>query len=77
MWSIIDWIHKLKVLALLIKGGYDEAQESVMQPFLSFSPFFGPDCEVKWAEFGQSSRILQLEELEEGLKVVGSFLVLE
>jgi hypothetical protein len=57
MWSIIDWIHKLKVLALLIKGGYDEAQESVMQPFLSFSPFFGPDCEVKWAEFGQSSRI--------------------
>jgi len=45
--------------------------------FFLFSPFFGPDCEVKWAEFGQSSRILQLEELEEGLKVVGSFLVLE
>jgi len=52
----------------LINGKYDEAQDSVLQPF-----FDGIE-KVKWVHFAESSHVPQLEEPEEFLKVVGFFL---
>jgi pimeloyl-ACP methyl ester carboxylesterase len=54
---------------LLINGKYDEAQDSVMEPF------FNSIEKVKWVRFAESSHLPQLEEPEEFLKVVGEFLL--
>ena len=68
-WSIVDEVYKINVRTLLINGKYDEAQDSVMEPF------FRSIEKVKWVRFGESSHLPQLEEPEEFLKVVSSFLM--
>jgi L-proline amide hydrolase len=57
------------VPTLLINGKYDEAQDSVMEPF------FKSIEKVKWVRFAESSHLPQLEEPGEFLNVVGRFLV--
>jgi L-proline amide hydrolase len=68
-WSIVDSVYKIIVPTLLINGKYDEAQDSVMEPF------FKSIEKVKWVKFAESSHLPQLEEPEEFLKVVGGFLL--
>jgi len=68
-WSIVDSVYKIIVPTLLINGKYDEAQDSVMEPF------FKSIEKVKWVRFAESSHLPQLEEPEEFLKVVGGFLL--
>jgi pimeloyl-ACP methyl ester carboxylesterase len=68
-WSIVDSVYKIIVPTLLINGKYDEAQDSVMEPF------FKSIEKVKWIRFAASSHLPQLEEPDEFLKVVGGFLL--
>lgn len=70
-WSIVDEVHKINVPTLLINGKYDEAQDSVMEPF------FKSIEKVKWVRFAESSHLPQLEETEGFLKVVSNFLLVE
>lgn len=64
----MDEVHKIVAPTLLINGKYDEAQDSVMEPFhKSIS-------NVKWEHFSESSHLPQLEEPEKFLKVVGGYL---
>ena len=67
-WSIVDEVHKIVAPTLLINGKYDEAQDSVMEPFYKSIP------NVKWERFSASSHAPQLEEPEKYLEVVGAFL---
>lgn len=67
----MDKVHKIIVPTLLINGKYDEAQDEVMDPFFKFIQ------KVKWVRFAESSHLPQLEETEEFLKVLGSFLTTE
>ena len=70
-WSVVDEVHKIVVPTLLINGKYDEAQDSVMEPF------FKSIANVKWEKFSESSHLPQLEEPEKFLKVVGGYLKAE
>ena len=54
---------------MLINGKFDEAQDEVMEPF------FRDIGKVKWVRMAASSHLPQLEETEEFLKVVGTFLL--
>ncbi len=56
---------------MLINGKYDEAQDEVMEPF------FKSINKVKWVRFAESSHTPQLEETEEFLKAVSTFLATE
>ncbi|KAG0648373.1 L-amino acid amidase [Hyphodiscus hymeniophilus] len=67
-WSVIDEVHKIIAPTLLINGKYDEAQDSVMEPF------YKSIKNVKWEHFPESSHLPQLEEPERFLEVVGKYL---
>lgn len=67
-WSVIDRLGSVEVPTLLINGKYDEAQDSVMQPF------FEKIERVRWVKFDESSHCPQLEEREGYLKTVKEFL---
>jgi pimeloyl-ACP methyl ester carboxylesterase len=64
----VDEVHKIIVPTLLINGRYDEAQDSVMEPFWKSIK------NVKWERFSESSHLPQLEEPEKFLEVVGGYL---
>ena len=64
----MDEVHKIIAPTLLINGKYDEAQDSVMEPF------FKSIVNVKWERFAKSSHLPQLEEPEKFLRVVGGYL---
>lgn len=66
-WSVIDEVHNIIVSTLLINGKYDEAQDSVVEPFLAIP-------NVKWHRFAESSHSPQFEEMEGFLEVVSNFL---
>jgi pimeloyl-ACP methyl ester carboxylesterase len=67
-WTVVDEVHKILAPTLLVNGKYDEAQDSVMEPF------FKQIKDVKWERFEESSHLPQLEEPEKFLQVVGDFL---
>ncbi|RDX57162.1 proline-specific peptidase [Lentinus brumalis] len=69
-WSIIDDLHKIAVPTLLLNGKYDEAQDSVVQPY------FHAIHKVKWYTFAESSHMPQYEERERYVQIVGDFLTL-
>ncbi len=69
-WSIIDDLHKIAVPTLLLNGKYDEAQDSVVQPY------FRAIHKVKWYTFAESSHMPQYEERERYVQMVGDFLTL-
>lgn len=54
---------------LVTNGKYDEAQDSVVAPFVSEIP------NVKWEKFSESSHMSHFEEREKYMAVVGKFLV--
>ena len=64
----MDDLHNILAPTLLINGKYDEAQDSVMEPFRKSIP------NVKWERFSDSSHLPQLEEPERFLEVVGGYL---
>ncbi|KAJ7444435.1 proline iminopeptidase [Mycena latifolia] len=59
-WSMVDNAHKIDVPTLLLNGRYDQAQDSVMEPF--------------FREIGRSSHMIHFEERERYMEVVQSFL---
>ena len=64
----MDEVHKIKCPTLLLNGFYDEAQDSVVEPF------FQRIAKVKWFTFAESSHMPLLEEREKYMKVVNKFL---
>lgn len=68
-WSVIPELHKITVPTLLLNGRYDEAQDSVVEPF-----FKEIQSKVKWYTFSESSHMPQYEERELYMKHVGDFL---
>ena len=67
-WTIIDRIHLINIPTLLLNGRYDEAQDSVVEPF------FKHISKVKWFTLAESSHMPQYEERELYMERVGSFL---
>ena len=67
-WSVIPDLHKITVPTLLLNGRYDEAQDSVVEPF------FKNISKVKWFTFAESSHMPQYEERELYMQRVGEFL---
>lgn len=66
--TVVPLLQYIKVPTLLINGRYDEAQDSVTQPY-----FDGIE-KVKWVRMMESSHSPQWEEPELFLEVVGGFL---
>ena len=64
----MDEIHKIQVPVLLLNSRYDEAQDSVVQPYFSALP------KVKWYTFAESSHMPQYEERALYMQRVGDFL---
>lgn len=67
-WSVIDRLPAIEVPTLLISGAHDEATEATVRPFAENIP------DVRWHVFPQSSHMPHLEEFEDCMRVVGSFL---
>jgi pimeloyl-ACP methyl ester carboxylesterase len=67
-WSIVDELHTISVPTLLINGRYDEATDTVVQPFFDRVP------KVKWVSFAESSHLPQWEERERYMEVVAGYL---
>ena len=67
-WSVIDDIHKINVPTLLLNSRFDEAQDSVLEPY------FAGLSKVKWYTFAESSHMPQYEERELYMQRVGGFL---
>jgi pimeloyl-ACP methyl ester carboxylesterase len=67
-WSVIDELHKIQVPTLLINGEFDEAQDSVMEPF------FNRVDKVKWVTIPGGSHTTHLEDTERFIRIVGEFL---
>ncbi|KAL1971305.1 hypothetical protein VTN77DRAFT_257 [Rasamsonia byssochlamydoides] len=67
-WSIVDSLHKIKTPTLLINGRYDEAQDSVVEPF------FRKLDKVTWVTFAESAHMPHWEERKRYMEVVGQFL---
>ncbi|KAJ7339789.1 hypothetical protein DFH08DRAFT_915709 [Mycena albidolilacea] len=68
-WSIISDAHTINVLTLLLNGRYNEACNLV------FAPFFREIPCIKWVTFAESSHVLNFEEQERCMEIVGSFLI--
>ena len=64
----MDEVHKITSPTLLLNGFYDEAQDSVIEPFFQNIP------QVKWFTFAESSHMPFLEEREKYMQVVSNFL---
>ncbi|OZJ01372.1 hypothetical protein BZG36_05736 [Bifiguratus adelaidae] len=67
-WTIVKDAHKINVPTLLLNGRYDEAQDSVVEPYFREIP------KIKWVTFAESSHMAHEEERERFMQVVGSFL---
>ncbi|RAT11218.1 MULTISPECIES: proline iminopeptidase-family hydrolase [Lonsdalea] len=67
-WSIIDRVKAISVPTLLISGRYDEASPETIQPFADGI------ADVEWVIFEHSSHMPHVEEREECMKTVSSFL---
>ena len=67
-WSITDQAHKISVPTMLINGRYDEAQDSVVEPF------FREISKVKWATLAESSHMPHWEERERFMELSANFL---
>ena len=65
----MDKVHKIICPTLLLNGFYDEAQDSVVEPFFRNIP------QVKWFTFADSSHTPLLEEREKYMQVVANFLL--
>ncbi|KZV85752.1 proline-specific peptidase [Exidia glandulosa HHB12029] len=66
-WSIIDRVHLIDCPTLLINGYYDEAQNSVVQPY------FDNLKDVTWVKFAESSHMACLEERDSSYALSASF----
>ena len=67
-WSVVDRVHLITAPTLLCSGRFDEATPATVQPFFDNIP------DVRWEIFENSSHTPHLEETEQYLKTVGSFL---
>ncbi|MCJ1247040.1 hypothetical protein MMC30_004251 [Trapelia coarctata] len=67
-WSIVSELHKINVLTLLTNGKWDQAADSVMEPFWRCLEM------VRWERFEESSHMAHVEERERYMAVVGDFL---
>ncbi|KAJ7608498.1 proline-specific peptidase [Mycena polygramma] len=68
-WSMVADAHLIKIPTLLVNGLYDQAQDSVVEPFVRAIPH------AKRVKFMESSHMAHFEEREKYMRVVGSFLV--
>ncbi|KAJ7605956.1 Alpha/Beta hydrolase protein [Mycena polygramma] len=68
-WSMVADAHRITMPTLLTSGLYDQAQDSVLKPFMEAI------TRVKRVKFMESSHMAHFEEREEFMRVVGSFLV--
>lgn len=73
-WSIEDGLRSVTQRTvpggmLLMNGFYDEAQDETMQPFFTLL-----SAKVKWVRFGLSAHCPQLDETEDFMVALGSFL---
>ena len=68
-WTVTADAHKITVPTLVTNGKYDEAQDSVVAPFVQEIP------NVKWVKFSESSHMSHFEEREKYMAEVGKFLV--
>ncbi|KAH9945098.1 proline-specific peptidase [Epithele typhae] len=71
-WSIIPELPKINVPTLVLNGRYDEAQDSVVQPF-----FQHISSKVWWFTFANSSHMPHYEERELFMQRVGDFLSMD
>jgi L-proline amide hydrolase len=67
-WSIIDRLDRIATPTLIISGRHDEATPATVQPYADRIKG------ARWKIFENSSHTPHLEETEEYLKTVGSFL---
>ena len=67
-WTVIEDLHKITVPTLLLNSRYDEAQDSVVEPY------FKHISNVKWFTFAESSHMPHYEERELYMQRVGRFL---
>lgn len=67
-WSIIDRLPQIEVPTLLISGHYDEATPATVQPYADNIP------DVRWRIFENSSHMPHVEERQECMSVVSTFL---
>lgn len=68
-WSIVGELHKINVPTLVTNGAYDEAQDSVIMPFVDEIP------NVKWVKFHKSAHMAHFEERDEYIRVLTEFLL--
>lgn len=66
--SIAGELHAVGVPTLVTKGAYDEAKDTVLQPFLDEIP------DVKLVKFEHNAHIAHLEERERYISVLASFI---
>ncbi|KAH9945095.1 proline-specific peptidase [Epithele typhae] len=71
-WSIIPELPNINVPTLVLNGHYDEAQDSVVQPFFQHIP-----SNVRWFTFANSSHVPHHEERELYMQRVGDFLSMD
>ena len=67
-WTIVDRVARINVPTLLASGRFDEATPVTMQPFFDSIP------DVRWEIFEESSHMPFVEQADEYLRVVASFL---
>jgi L-proline amide hydrolase len=67
-WSIVDRLDRIEVPTLLISGAHDEATMACVEPYLRGIR------NVRWHIFGNSSHMPHVEEKDEYIAVVSTFL---
>jgi L-proline amide hydrolase len=67
-WSVVDAVHNITAPTLLISGRFDEAMPITIQPFADAIP------NVRWKIFEESSHVPHIEERQDYMQLVESFL---
>ena len=67
-WSIIERLHLIKAPTLVFRGAHDEATQDCIQPFIDNIP------DVEWTVFPNSSHMPHVEEKDDCLTAVETFL---
>ncbi|TKA64979.1 hypothetical protein B0A49_11441, partial [Cryomyces minteri] len=67
-WDITDRLKNIQAPTLLINGYYDEATDSVSEPYFREVPH------IKWFTFAESSHMPHWEERDRFMEVVSGFL---
>jgi L-proline amide hydrolase len=67
-WSVVDQVHRISAPTLLCSGRFDEATPATVQPYFDSIP------DVRWEIFENSSHMPFIEETQQYLAVIESFL---